>query len=511
MTQNTTQSTADGSPAVPPLPPPEERRRLREARSMTEKQVASAVGVSRATIRSWEAGRTTPRGRKAESYAKLLAALDAELREKAARTEREARRAAMERSAARQQGTSPGPRSRSRAGRTPAPPKAAWPAVRPSPAVQPSRDPATPGPPTGSPMPMAPRAPLAPSWARTGTEPRARARTGTTTGAGTQSTTPGTETTSAGGKGSGGETRKGRKGRKGSGTATRADTSSDGTSTDAGSGSGLESRPLTPEQAFDALYTFAAPSLVRQAYLLTGRHSLSQESVERAFRLAWQRWPEVAVDRDPVGWIRAAAHEYALSPWHRMRRSPKRPDTMPGEQDTPARKLLREALLSLPPSYRRTLLLYDGLGLDLPDTAAETEASTPAAASRLTHAREAVAARDPELTDTDLLHERLGVLTEAVPPPKLTAPRTVRTGCERRSKLWTRVAIAFTALIVGATSFTLATAPTRYEAPQAPGEQIGDVPVPSGPQRLSKEDRKLRDKLHSELTNGPPRLVPEPF
>ncbi|MFE4829087.1 helix-turn-helix domain-containing protein [Streptomyces sp. NPDC056672] len=516
MTQNTTQSTADGSPAVPPLPPPEERRRLREARSMTEKQVASAVGVSRATIRSWEAGRTTPRGRKAESYAKLLAALDAELREKAARTEREARRAAMERSAARQQGTSSAPQSRSRAGRTPAPPKAAWPAVQPSPSVQPSRDPATARPPAGSPMPMAPRAPLAPSWARTGTEPRARARTGTTTGTGTQSTTPGTGTTSASGKGSGGETGKGR---KGSGTATRAGTSSDGTGTGtssdsgsgSGSGSGLESRPLTPEQAFDALYTFAAPSLVRQAYLLTGRHSLSQESVERAFRLAWQRWPEVAVDRDPVGWIRAAAHEYALSPWHRMRRSPKRPDTMPGEQDTPARKLLREALLSLPPSYRRTLLLYDGLGLDLPDTAAETEASTPAAASRVTHAREAVAAKDPELTDTELLHERLGVLTEAVPAPKLTAPRTVRTGCERRSKLWTRVAIAFTALIVGATSFTLATAPTRYEAPQAPGEQIGDVPVPSGPQRLSKEDRKLRDKLHSELTNGPPRLVPEPF
>lgn len=36
--------------------------------------------------------------------------------------------------------------------------------------------------------------------------------------------------------------------------------------------------------------------------------------MERAFQLAWHRWPEVAVDRDPAGWVRATAYEYALSP-----------------------------------------------------------------------------------------------------------------------------------------------------------------------------------------------------
>nr|WP_245703620.1 sigma factor-like helix-turn-helix DNA-binding protein [Streptomyces lushanensis] len=363
-----------------------------------------------------------------------------------------------------------------------------------------SRDPSAPGLPAGSQMPLAPRAPLGPSWARTGAELRARAGTGT------------------GATGAGAAGRTDSRAARATAKSKNADTStSTSTSTESGNAVGTDTdigtdgKPLTAEQAFDALYAFAAPSLLLQAYLLTGRHSLSQESVERAFRLAWQRWPEVAVDRDPVGWIRAASHEYALSPWHRMRRSTRRPEPMPDEQDPPARKLLREALLALPPSYRRTLLLYDGLGLDLPDTAAETEASTPAAAGRLMRAREAVAAQDPELADTALLHERLSALIVAEAPPKLMAPRAVRTGCERRSKLWTRLAIAFTALIVGATSFTLATAPTRYEAPQAPGEQIGDVPVPSGPQRLSKEDLKLRDKLRTELTNGPPRLVPEAF
>lgn len=71
---------------------------------------------------------------------------------------------------------------------------------------------------------------------------------------------------------------------------------------------------LTPAQAFDALYALCAPALVRQTFLLTGRRELARESVERAFQYAWERWPEVARDPDPPGWVRAAAHEYALSP-----------------------------------------------------------------------------------------------------------------------------------------------------------------------------------------------------
>nr|WP_079023316.1 sigma factor-like helix-turn-helix DNA-binding protein [Streptomyces odonnellii] len=296
------------------------------------------------------------------------------------------------------------------------------------------------------------------------------------------------------------------------GAGLAADTSAADTGTTDTAAGTPDSGPRTADQAFDALYASHAPSLVCQAYLLTGRRALSQESVERAFRLAWQRWPEVAVDRDPAGWIRAAAHEYALSPWHRMhRRNRKRPRPVPGEGDPEGGLALREALLDLPPSYRRALLLYDGLGLDLPDTAAETEASTPATASRLTHAREAVAARVPEFAETALLNETLSALTRVATPSAVAPPRSVRTGCERRARFWTRTAIAFTALIVGATGFTLATAPSRYEPPLAPGEQIGDVPVPSGPQRLSKEDRKLRDKLRGEPMNGPPRLVPEAF
>lgn len=269
---------------------------------------------------------------------------------------------------------------------------------------------------------------------------------------------------------------------------------------------GASAAPLTPVQAFDALYAFCAPALVRQAYLLSGRRELARESVERAFQLAWQRWPEVAVDPDPAGWVRAVAYEYALSPWHRFRPRYRYPEPPPAAA---ADRALLDVLLTLPVTYRRTLLLYDGVGLDLPETAAETEASTPAAAHRLLHAREAVAARLPELASPAALHRRLAEVASA---ERLRAPKppAVRSGGERRARFWTRAAIAFTIALIGATALTARTAPTRYEPPVPPGETVQGVPPRAAPGTLSDAELKLRAKLRSETQNGPDRLLPRP-
>jgi DNA-directed RNA polymerase specialized sigma24 family protein len=264
---------------------------------------------------------------------------------------------------------------------------------------------------------------------------------------------------------------------------------------------------LTPAQAFDALYAFAAPALVRQTYLLTGRRELARESVERAFHLAWQRWPEVAVDRDPAGWVRAAAYEYAISPWHRLRLRLWIPEPPPTALDD--RRLLN-VLTALPPAYRRTLLLHDGLGLGLAETAAETEASTPAAANRLLYARATVAARLPELAEEDELRRRLEELGSAERLRTTLRPAVVRTGSERRTRHWTRAAIALTLLVIGSTAFTLHRAPDRYEAPQAPATTVPGVPPRSGPAQLSLEDLQLRAKLRGAFGEGPQRLRPQP-
>jgi DNA-directed RNA polymerase specialized sigma24 family protein len=264
---------------------------------------------------------------------------------------------------------------------------------------------------------------------------------------------------------------------------------------------------LTPDQAFDALYAFCAPALVRQTYLLTGRRELARESVERAFQIAWQRWPEVARDRDPAGWVRAMAYECALSPWHRFRPRYRHPEPPPPDAFDRA---LMDSLLELPPSYRRTLVLYDGVGLGLPETAAETEASTRATVNRLAHAREAVAERLPELADPETLHWRLVELA-SVERLRAAKPSVVRKGGERRARFWTRAAIAFTVALIGTTALTVRTAPTHYDPPVPEGEPVQGVPPRMAPGPLSESERKLRAKLRKEEQRGPVRLLPQPW
>lgn len=411
MTQSTT-----GTAAAQPLPSPKERRRLREAKSLSEEQVAAAVGVTRATVRSWETGRTSPRGRKREAYARLIGTADATSTPSAP----------------------PPP--------TPPTPPPAEPPIE-MPVGSPTESPAEP--PAGSLEETSPG-----SCGETPAEPPAEVP-----------------------------------------TASPAPTPT-----------------ASPAEAFDALYRHTAAALFRQTYLLTGRRNLSREAVGKAFDLAWQRWPEVAVDRDPVGWVRAAAYEHAMSPWRRVRAEHRRADPPP---EAPGPRALLDALLSLPPSYRRTLLLHDGVGLGLPETAAETEASTPAAAGRLMTARAAVAEKLPELATATapaeqaaLLHEHLGALARAQPATSLPVPELIRTGSERKAQLWTRAAIAFTVLLIGLTLITLATAPRKYETPQSPAQKVGGVPALGGPQKLTPQDKKLQKKLGGELVHGPARLIP---
>ncbi|MFJ2378134.1 helix-turn-helix domain-containing protein [Streptomyces sp. NPDC087769] len=442
-----TQSSTDTASAHP-LPSPKERRRLREAKSLSEEQVAAAVGVTRATVRSWETGRTTPRGRKREAYARLIS------------SGRPSPQATPPSTRTKPGAPNTRPKAAVKRAARPAAPKTVARLSKPVTSTKPPSRPPTPVEATGS-TAMAP------------TEP---------------GTTPDLPGTSA--------------------------MPEPAPAAEAAEPSGvLCPDGLSPDEAFDALYKHCAAALFRQTFLLTGRRNLSRESVARAFALAWERWPEVAVDRDPVGWVRAAAYEYAMSPWHRLRRTHRRLDPPPAD---PGPRALLDALLELPPSYRRTLLLYDGVGLDLPETAAETEASTPAAAGRLMNARAAVTERLPELAQDSspaeqsaLLHERLGALALAQPSDSLPPPAVIRTDSERRAQLWTRAAISFTVLIIGLTLFTLGTAPTRYETPESPAQQVGGVPPRGGPQKLTPQDLKLQKRLDGELVQGPARLVPD--
>ncbi|MFJ8013035.1 helix-turn-helix domain-containing protein [Streptomyces sp. NPDC096339] len=600
MTQSV--DTTSASDAERSLPSPKERRRLREAAELTHDEVAAAVGVTPTTVRSWETGRTAPRGRKLEVYSRFLTRLQSLAKATSARADTPAEpepEAAAPGTDAESSGTpatavggSPGaPGAFSDAGPHPAPPerrpapgptestapRAATPAApradgapdatsavappatgapggpeasraagtaKPRSAAEPQTSAAAaaakaPGPrPAGASEPTPadpPRAAAAAAHGAAGSAgptpaeaPRAAAEpdhppapaeapspglaqpdpatptptptsTSTSTPASTPAPSPAPEPAGAEASGS-------------AGAPPTATAGADPQTDPQADPDPVEQTPARlPVDDFDALHAHAAPALTRQAYLLTGRRGLALEAVDRAFQLAWDRWPEVATDPDPVGWVRAAAHEYALSPWHQFRRAHRHPDKPPAE---PADRILLDAMLALPTNHRRTVLLYDGVGLDLPDTAAETEASTPTAGNRLLHAHATLAARIPQLAaaapekQSALLRERFTALKPAVAlDPRPAA--AVRNTAERRNRRRTRAVIGLAAVIAVATAYTTATAPTKYEPPNAPGANVSGVPPHSGPQRLTEESRALHDKLRSDPAAGPARITPK--
>lgn len=57
------------------LPEPAERRALREAADLTQRELAEAIGVDRTTVAHWESGRHTPNGKLLDAYLEALGAL----------------------------------------------------------------------------------------------------------------------------------------------------------------------------------------------------------------------------------------------------------------------------------------------------------------------------------------------------------------------------------------------------------------------------------------------------
>ncbi|MEW1633865.1 helix-turn-helix domain-containing protein [Streptomyces sp. NPDC093801] len=534
-----------GSGSERGLPPPKERRRLRESGELTHEQVATELGVTAGTVRSWETGRTEPGARTRDAYAALLDRLARAGTGRSAgpntRPGRAAKRAPKPPSAPPRPATphpSPAHPAPVRAAAPepvpaapPAPPRTEAPdacAPQPLPPHTPPEPPApspTAAPDACAPQPLPPHTPPEPP-APSPTVPAAPAAGPAVTGGAAPDGGP--EPSAPDGVPE-------RTAPDGVPEHAAPDAVPEhaaappapppppaaqppGPAPAAGPEPGVPAparppRPTRPAEAFDSLYAYSAPALVRQVYLLTGRRSLAQESVERAFRQAWAQWPEVATDPDPVGWVRAAAYEYALSPWRRLRRAHRtlgRPDKAPAD---PNDRILLGALLALPPAHRRTVLLYDGVGLDLPDTAAETEASTPTTGNRLLRAHADLAARLPGLAgvppeeQSAVLRAWLGAVRPAVPldPPPAA---TVRTVSELRARRWARAALVLTAVIAVATGYTTVTAPDHYVAPVAPGTGVSGVPPLAGPPRLTETSRALQDKLRAAPAAGPHRLHP---
>ncbi|GGP52470.1 MULTISPECIES: hypothetical protein [Streptomyces] len=193
--------------------------------------------------------------------------------------------------------------------------------------------------------------------------------------------------------------------------------------------------------------------LTQQAYVLTGCRTLAFESAEHAFRQVWEHWPEVARDPDPAGWARARTHEYALSPWHRLRPGLNRPDPLSSDP-------VVQALLELPQWQRRTVLLCDGLDLSVAEAAFETQASTTATAARLQNARTAFRRQMPD-TSADSSRQALRKRVKGASVATFVQPWSIRTASERRASTLSRAVFGATATFMALVAVMSATAPSN--------------------------------------------------
>lgn len=147
--------------------------------------------------------------------------------------------------------------------------------------------------------------------------------------------------------------------------------------------------------AFDAFYRSSARRLSGQAYVLTGSRETAQDLTHEAFLRAWRHWHRISDYEDPEAWTRRVLHNLCIDSWRKSRPNVhKVPDPVPASVEIPTHHLqLAEAMRSLTGQQARALLLHDGLGMTIAETARDLGVPEGTVTSWLTRSRKIVAAK----------------------------------------------------------------------------------------------------------------------
>lgn len=157
------------------------------------------------------------------------------------------------------------------------------------------------------------------------------------------------------------------------------------------------------ETDFDAFYRSCSRRLYGQAYVLTGSREMAEDLTHEAFLRAWKHWQRIAEYEGPEAWTRRVLHNLCIDSWRKSRpRVLKFLDPLPSSFEIPTHHLqLAEAMRSLPGVQARAMLLHDGLGMSIAETADDLGVPEGTVTSWLTRSRKVVAARleqpDPSL------------------------------------------------------------------------------------------------------------------
>jgi RNA polymerase sigma-70 factor (ECF subfamily) len=148
------------------------------------------------------------------------------------------------------------------------------------------------------------------------------------------------------------------------------------------------------EEAYDAFFTASWARLQGQAYVLTGSPELAQDLTQEAMLRAWTHWNRIAGYDSPERWTRRVLHNLCIQSWRKSQvlrfGSPREIPTTPDMAEDHV--LLAEAMRQLPGDQARALLLHDGLGMTVAETARELGVPEGTVKSWLSRSRKIVAA-----------------------------------------------------------------------------------------------------------------------
>jgi RNA polymerase sigma factor (sigma-70 family) len=157
----------------------------------------------------------------------------------------------------------------------------------------------------------------------------------------------------------------------------------------------IEMADVGDASEFDTFYRNCSRRLYGQAYVLTGSREMAEDLTHEAFLRAWKHWPRIAEYEGPEAWTRRVLHNLCIDSWRRSRpRVHKVLDPVPSSVEIPTHHLqLAEAMRSLPSQQARALLLHDGLGMTIAETAGDLGVPEGTVTSWLTRSRKIVAAK----------------------------------------------------------------------------------------------------------------------
>jgi RNA polymerase sigma-70 factor (ECF subfamily) len=172
-------------------------------------------------------------------------------------------------------------------------------------------------------------------------------------------------------------------------------------------GADVARRDRRADVAYDAFFHASWGRLQGQAYVLTGSVEQAQDLTQEALLRAWTHWDRIAGYEDPEGWTRRVLHNLCIQSWRRsqVRRFDGTHEaataTVSSTDDVPQdHVLLAHAMRHLPGDQARALLLHDGLGMTVAETARELGVPDGTVKSWLSRARKSVAARLDRTVET---------------------------------------------------------------------------------------------------------------